>query len=82
MNTSPTSRPARRVAPERPHNVLLVRTLIAAAMIALGCIILSQMVRAAGTGGFAILPGVILGVAMVALGVHRLMLILRVRRMP
>jgi len=62
--------------------VLLVRTLIAAAMIALGCIILSQMLRAAPAGGFAILPGVVLGVAMVALGAHRLMLILRVRRMP
>ena len=51
-------------------------------MIALGCIILSQMLRAAPAGGFAILPGVVLGVAMVALGAHRLMLILRVRRMP
>jgi hypothetical protein len=51
-------------------------------MIALGCIILSQMLRAAATGGFAILPGVVLGAAMVALGAHRLLLILRVRRMP
>jgi hypothetical protein len=62
--------------------VLLVRALIAAAMIAFGCVILSQMLRAAATGGFAILPGVVLGAAMVALGTHRLLLILRVWRMP
>ncbi|HEX3458197.1 MAG TPA: hypothetical protein VHR97_09620 [Candidatus Baltobacteraceae bacterium] len=62
--------------------MLLFRALIAAALIALGCIILSQMLRAEPAGGFAILPGVVLGAAMVALGIHRLMLILRVRRMP
>lgn len=48
-------------------------------MIALGLVILAQMLRVAA-GGFAILPGVVLGTAMVALGAHRITLILRARR--
>jgi hypothetical protein len=62
--------------------VLLLRALIAAALIALGCVILGQMLRSITTGGFAIMPGVVLGAAMIALGVHRLLLIVRVWRMP
>jgi hypothetical protein len=59
--------------------VLVLRGVLALALIALGAIILAQMLRVAG-GGFAILPGVVLGTAMIALGAHRLSLILRVWR--
>lgn len=60
--------------------MLLVRGFLALAMIVCGGIILGRMVAALGAG-FAIVPGVVLGGAMIALGIHRLSLILRVRRM-
>jgi hypothetical protein len=60
--------------------VLLVRGVLAAATIALGAVILGRMLLLAGAG-WTILPGLVLGGAMIALGVHRLLLILRVRRM-
>lgn len=59
--------------------MLLVRALLAVAMVALGAFILAEMLAALPAGRFAILPGVILGAAMVALGVHRLRSIARVR---
>jgi hypothetical protein len=40
------------------------------------------MLSSAREGGFAILPGVVLGGAMIALGMHRLAMILRARGMP
>jgi hypothetical protein len=60
--------------------MLLVRGALALAMIVCGVVILARMLESLGAG-FAILPGVVLGVAMIALGAHRLALILRVRRM-
>jgi hypothetical protein len=60
--------------------VLLARSVLAVAMIACGAVILARMLAVAGAG-FAILPGVVLGSAMIALGVHRMLLIARVRRM-
>ncbi len=60
--------------------MLVLRGLLAVAMIVCGAIILARMLESL-SAGFAILPGVVLGGAMVALGVHRLFLILRVRGM-
>lgn len=61
--------------------MLFVRGVLAGAMILLGIVILVRMLAVVPAGGFAVVPGVVLGVAMVALGVHRLKLIARVRGM-
>jgi hypothetical protein len=60
--------------------MLYVRGFLAIAMIALGIVLLVRMLGLAPTGGFAILPGLVLGGALIALGVHRGSLILRVMR--
>jgi hypothetical protein len=44
-------------------------------------VILVRMAAALPEGRFAVLPGSVLGAAMIALGVHRLSLIARVRGM-
>jgi hypothetical protein len=61
--------------------VLIVRTLLAIAMFVCGLIILVRVLVVLPVGRFAILPGVVLGGAMIALGLHRLSLIARVRGM-
>ena len=58
--------------------MLYVRALLALAMIGLGLVILARMLVIA-SAGIAIVPGLVLGAAMIALGVHRLSLILRMR---
>jgi hypothetical protein len=58
--------------------MLLLRGVLAVAMVALGVIILARMLESV-RAGFAILPGVVLAAAMIALGLHRLALILRAR---
>jgi hypothetical protein len=58
--------------------MLVVRTVLAVAMVLFGLVILGRTL-ASWNAGFAILPGIVLGVAMIALGVHRISLILRVR---
>jgi hypothetical protein len=60
--------------------MLYVRGFIAVVMIALGIVLTVRMLGLAATGGFATLPGLVLGGALVALGVHRGSLILRVMR--
>jgi hypothetical protein len=60
--------------------VLLARSVLAIAMIACGAVILARMLASA-SAGLTILPGIVLGGAMIALGVHRMLLIARVRRM-
>ncbi|HET6274356.1 MAG TPA: hypothetical protein VFE16_00290 [Candidatus Cybelea sp.] len=60
--------------------MLYVRGVLAVVMIALGLVILARMLVVA-SAGFAIVPGLVLGAAMIALGFHRLSLILRNRRM-
>jgi hypothetical protein len=60
--------------------VLLVRGVLAVAMIVCGIVILARMLQSLGAG-FAILPGLVLAGAMIALGIHRIALILRVRGM-
>jgi MFS superfamily sulfate permease-like transporter len=58
--------------------MLVVRTLLAVAMIVLGAVVFARML---GFGPhFEILPGIVLGGAMIALGIHRLTLVGRVRR--
>lgn len=59
--------------------MLLVRGVLAVATIFVGLVILARMVALFSSGGFAILPGAVLGAAMIALGAHRLKLILRAR---
>jgi hypothetical protein len=58
---------------------LLFRGALALAMVAVGGVILVRMLALAGSGGFAVMPGAVLGGAMVALGVHRISLIVRLR---
>lgn len=58
--------------------MIAVRGVLAAAMTIVGAIV---VVRLAGLGFHAeSVPGFVLGVAMIALGVHRLSLIARMRR--
>lgn len=61
--------------------MLVLRGVLAVAMILLGIVILVRMFEALPAGRFAILPGVVLGGAMIALGVHRLRLIAHVREL-
>jgi hypothetical protein len=61
--------------------MLLARGLLAVAIMSCGAVILARMLGSLREGGFAILPGVVLGAAMIALGAHRLSLILRARAM-
>jgi hypothetical protein len=60
---------------------LFLRGLLAVAIILCGVVILVRMAEALPEGHFAVVPGVVLGAAMIALGVHRLSLIARVRGM-
>jgi hypothetical protein len=58
--------------------VLPIRGFFAIAMMVIGAVILVRML---GLGvRIEILPGVVLGIAMIALGLHRMSLILRVIR--
>ncbi len=59
--------------------MLIFRAVLSVLTIVVGGAILFQML-ANVRGGFAIVPGVVLGGAMIALGVHRISLILRARR--
>jgi hypothetical protein len=61
--------------------VLVFRAVLSVAMILCGGVILARMIAALPLGRFGIVPGVVLGGAMIALGVHRLSLIARVRRL-
>jgi hypothetical protein len=60
--------------------VLFARGLLAVATIVVGIVILARMLESL-RAGVAILPGVVLGAAMIALGAHRLSLIWRMRGM-
>jgi hypothetical protein len=59
--------------------MLVLRAVLALAMILCGIVILARMLLTLGAG-FAVLPGVVLAAAMIALGAHRIALILRARR--
>jgi hypothetical protein len=59
--------------------MLAIRAMLSLAILFCGLVIVARMLAAAREGGFAILPGVVLGAAMIALGFHRLALIVRAR---
>lgn len=59
--------------------MLIFRAVLSVLTIVVGAFILVQMLANARSG-FAIVPGVVLGAAMIALGAHRISLILRARR--
>lgn len=56
--------------------------MLSLAIVFCGLVIVARMLESARGGGFAILPGIVLGAAMIALGMHRLALIWRARDMP
>lgn len=58
--------------------MLILRAVIAVVMILLGIVILARMLLTLAAG-FAVLPGIVLAGAMIALGAHRISLILRAR---
>jgi len=62
--------------------VLLLRGILSLAILSCGLVIVARMLESAREGGFTILPGVVLGAAMIALGMHRLALIWRARGSP
>lgn len=59
--------------------MLILRALLSGAILLCGIVILTRMLESVREGGFAILPGVVLGAAMIALGAHRLSLVLRAK---
>lgn len=59
--------------------MLVLRGVLAIAMILCGLAILARMMLTIAAG-FAVLPGIVLAAAMIALGAHRIALILRARR--
>jgi hypothetical protein len=61
------------------RSLLIVRTLFAVGFIVFGVIVFFRLVVFAPQAGFRIVPGVVLALAMVALGVHRIVLVLRLR---
>lgn len=58
--------------------MLILRAALAVVMILLGIVILARMLLTLAAG-FAVLPGIVLAGAMIALGAHRISLILRAR---
>jgi hypothetical protein len=59
--------------------VLALRAVLAVAMILCGIVILTRMLLTLAAG-FAVLPGIVLAGALIALGAHRISLILRAGR--
>jgi hypothetical protein len=59
--------------------MLALRAVLAVAMILIGIVIVARMLLTL-TAGIAVLPGLVLGGAMIGLGVHRISLILRARK--
>ncbi len=57
----------------------MARAALSIAIAVCGGVILVEMLSNAGRGGFKIVPGLVLGAAMIALGAHRMSLILRAR---
>jgi len=61
--------------------MLRARAVLAVAMILCGAVVVTRMLFF-WSAGLAIVPGIVLGAAMIALGAHRIALISRVRRLP
>ena len=58
--------------------MLLVRAALSIAIAVCGAVIVARMLQSR-EAGVAIVPGLVLGAAMIALGIYRISLILRVR---
>ncbi len=58
---------------------MIVRAALAVALMLCGGVIVVRMLEWIRPAGWEILPGVFLGAAMIALGAHRLSLIMRAR---
>jgi phosphate/sulfate permease len=61
------------------RNLIVLRGIFAALYIGAGAIIVAEMLLIAPHAGSRIVVGAVLGIAMIALGVHRLVLIRRMR---
>jgi len=59
--------------------MIVLRGALSLAMVGLGSVLVIRMLAMFHSGGFGIFPGLVLGVAMIALGAHRIALILRAR---
>ena len=59
--------------------MLPARAVLSIAIALCGVVIFARMLGYAREGGIAIVPGLVLGAAMIALGAHRISLILRAR---
>ncbi|MFY9720213.1 MAG: hypothetical protein WAK16_11270 [Candidatus Cybelea sp.] len=62
--------------------MLLLRAALAVLTLLLGLVVVIRMLALLPGAGLTIVPGIVLGAAMIALGVHRLSLIARVRGTP
>jgi hypothetical protein len=62
------------------RSLLFFRAMLAVATIGCGIVVLARMLQSMAAG-FAIVPGVVLAAALIALGAHRLALIWRARGM-
>ncbi len=61
------------------RSMLLVRALFGVGFIAFGVVVFLRLVVFAPQAGLRIVPGIVLALAMVALGIHRIVLVLRLR---
>jgi hypothetical protein len=59
--------------------MLLFRGIMGAAYILFGAVVVARISALAPQAGLRIVPGIVLGMAMIALGAHRLWLIKRTR---
>ncbi|HEY9084661.1 MAG TPA: hypothetical protein VIN40_01765 [Candidatus Tyrphobacter sp.] len=60
--------------------MLILRSALAAGFVVFGTIVAVRLLAYAPQAGLRIVPGVVLGLAMITLGVHRIALIVRVWR--
>jgi hypothetical protein len=60
--------------------LLWVRGAFGIGFIGLGCLVLARLLPFAPKAGLQVAPGIVLGLAMIALGVHRMLLIRRILR--
>lgn len=60
--------------------MIYVRGGLAVGMVLIGIVVLVRMFAVGSASVIALLPGLVLGFAMIALGAHRLNLIVRARR--
>lgn len=59
--------------------MLMLRGVLAMGFVVFGTVVTLRLLAYAPQAGFKVVPGVVLGLAMIALGIHRLLLIMRLR---